>query len=76
MAENAPVNAAVAAPVAIYETADHTPEQVAELNRQNAAMGVPIYVVDVSRFSGKLERQPDGTYRRVKLRKRRPHEQT
>lgn len=54
-------------PQTMYETVEMTPEEIATQNAAYKAMGLPCVIVDVSRFSAKLERQTDGTYKRTKL---------
>lgn len=56
-------------PETIYETSDMTPQEIAEENANFKAMGLSIIILDVSRFSAKLDRQDDGSYKRSTIRK-------
>ena len=56
-------------PVVIYETLVMTPAQIAEQNAAFRAMGVDAVVLDMTPYCGKLERQKDGTFKRVQIRR-------
>lgn len=57
-------------PQTIYETTEMTPDQVDSQNATYAAMGLPVRVIHVGLFSAKMERQPDGSYKRSAIRRR------
>ena len=58
---------AIVPPATVYETVEMAPDEIAAQNAAYKAMGLACVIVDVSRFTAKLERQPDGTYKRTKL---------
>jgi hypothetical protein len=57
------------APPTVYETCEMTIEQIEAQNATYASMGLNIVIIDVSKFSAKLEPQPDGTLKRTLIRK-------
>jgi hypothetical protein len=71
MAENDAQNAR---PVTIYETQEMTADEIDSMNKQYSAMRVGILIVDVSRFCAKMELQPDGSYQRRSIRRKRANQ--
>lgn len=53
-----------------YETQEMTAKEVAEQNTSFEAMGLPVRVIDVSRFDNKMELQADGSWKRSTIKKR------
>ena len=68
--------AAPTTPSTIYETDCMDADEIEMTNRNYRAMGLDVVVIDVSKFTAKNERQPDGTLRRTKLRKSRRANET
>ena len=58
-------------PSTIYETDKMDAATIAATNKTYAAMGLDVVVIDVSQFTAKNDLQPDGTYKRTKMRKSR-----
>ena len=53
----------------IYETTEMTPDEIAAANTAYKAMGLDCVVIDISRFSARVEIQPDGTYQTTTIRR-------
>ena len=62
-----PIDTPNTPPQTMYETLEMTSREIADQNAAYRSMGLPCVIVDVSRFSAKLERQESGTYKRTKM---------